>query len=144
MGNVQAEQRDRLEKGLQRKGLRPTRHRELVYGILADTTAHPSAEEVFARARARESSISLATVYNCLDTLVDCGLVNAVHNGRSSTRYCSNECRHAHFHDVSGDVEDVPLSEEAVRYLLALAPEGCKVESVELNFTGRRDVREKP
>lgn len=130
----------RLELGLSRIGLRSTRQRELVYEILLSTHDHPTAEDVFARARQRVSTISLATVYNCLDTLTSAGIVRAVHRDRESTRYCANSCEHAHFHDLSdGKVSDVPLSPEALQYLRSLAPQGYVVERIELNYVGRHD-----
>ena len=52
-------------------GLRMTKQRKVVYGVLIDEKRdHPTASEVFTRAQNRMPSISLATVYNCLETLV--------------------------------------------------------------------------
>jgi Fur family transcriptional regulator, peroxide stress response regulator len=133
----------RMEEGLARLGLRPTRQRVAVFEVLASATDHPTAEEVFARVRAEVATISLATVYNCLETLVDCGLIQAVHNGRQPTRYCGNICLHAHFHDLdTGRVTDVVLAPEAVQYLRALVPPECSMEGMELNFTGYKNQRE--
>jgi len=39
---------------------------------------HPTAEEVFIRAKREMPDISMATVYNCLDALVECGLARQV------------------------------------------------------------------
>ncbi len=125
-----------LVEGLARTGLRPTSQRRAVYGVLASSQDHPSAEDVFLRSRKILRTISLATVYNCLETLVDCGLVRAVHRDRLPTRYCANRSEHAHFHDESGEVTDVPLSPEAVKYITALLPEGFAADSFELSYRG--------
>ena len=54
--------------------------------------------------------ISLATVYNCLETLVQCNLVRAVNFERGPTRYCPNLHPHAHFHDEqTGATHDIDL-----------------------------------
>lgn len=128
-----------LTAGLARRGLRPTSQRSAVYEVLASSFDHPTAEDVFVRSRRVLKTISLATVYNCLETLADCGLVRAVHRDREPTRYCANHAEHAHFHDVAnGSVTDVPLSPEAVEYLLSLAPEGFEVSGFELSFRGTR------
>lgn len=128
-----------LSAGLATKGLRPTVQRSAVYEVLVAATDHPSAEEVFSRTRRALRTISLATVYNCLETLVDCGLVRAVYRDRQPTRYCANHAEHAHLHDLThGDVMDVPLPPEAVRYILSLAPDGFAVTSFDLNFRGSR------
>ena len=130
--------KSRPESGLAGTGVRPTRQRSLVYEVVKAKTDHPTAETIFARAREKMPTISLATVYNCLETLVDCGLVRAVHRDRLPTRYCANACEHAHFHDRSGAVTDVALPAEALKYLRSLVPQGYVAESVELNFIGRR------
>ncbi len=57
-------------------------------------------------------SISLATVYNCLETLVDCGLARQVNVEREATRYCANLQEHGHFmlQRAAAQVHDVPLA----------------------------------
>jgi Fur family peroxide stress response transcriptional regulator len=70
---------------------------------------HPTAVEVFMRVKATMPSISLATVYNCLQNLVESGLVRHVHHDRESSRYCANLAEHAHlFCDRCGSVTDLP------------------------------------
>jgi Fur family peroxide stress response transcriptional regulator len=83
------------------------------------------------------SSISLATVYNCLETLVGCGLVRAVNYERESTRYCPNLHEHAHFQDrKTGRVYDVDLPPELMDQLKDLLPDGYEADSIELYFHG--------
>ena len=53
-----------------RGGLRLTPQRRHVYEVLMDKRDHPTATEVFIRVQRRMPSISLATVYNCLETMV--------------------------------------------------------------------------
>ena len=57
------------------------------------------------------STISLATVYNCLETMVDHGLVKAVHVDREPTRFCANLKEHGHFHCAGcGQISDIEFS----------------------------------
>lgn len=131
--------KSRLESSLASVGMRPTRQRSLVFDVLEACADHPTAELVFVRARVRMPTISLATVYNCLETLVDCGLVRAVHHDRQPARFCLNSFEHAHFHDRGGDeVFDVALPDEVRKTLCSLVPPGYVVEAIELNFTGRK------
>ena len=58
---------------------------------------HPTATDVFVRVQKKLSSISLATVYNCLETMVDHGLIKAVYVDREPTRFCANLKEHGHF-----------------------------------------------
>ena len=68
-----------LSQKLADSGLRATPQRELVYQLLLAERNHPTAEEVFQRIKASSPHISLATIYNCLEALVGCGLVKPVH-----------------------------------------------------------------
>src|SRR3989338_8959508 len=88
----------RLDESLATSGLRSTRQRHHVYDVLLQKRDHPTAEEVFIRAKENMADISLATVYNCLDTLVQCGLVRQVNLDRTPTRYCPNMGEHCHFY----------------------------------------------
>ena len=62
------------------------------------------------RVKEKMPSISLATVYNCLETLTECGLARHVNLERQSARYCPNLEEHGHFFcDICGAVFDVPV-----------------------------------
>ena len=74
---------ERLGKG----GLRTTPQRQHVYKVLVEKKDHPTAEEVFIRSKDGMPEISMATVYNCLDALVSCGLVRQVNQDREATRF---------------------------------------------------------
>lgn len=126
-----------LDVALARKGLRSTRQREQIFAILLQWRDHPSADEVYARARRNNSSISLATVYNCLETLVKSGLVRAVNYERTPTRYCPNLSEHAHFQDRdSGRVFDIDLPPHLLAELRSYLPEHFDAEAIELYFLG--------
>ena len=89
------------------KGLRMTRQRCAVYKVLMDHRDHPTAGEVFDRAKHNMAGISLATVYNCLEALVQHGAVRQVNFERESSRYCPNLTEHEHFHDeVTGTIKE--------------------------------------
>jgi len=128
-----------LDEAIAKHGLRSTRQREHIFAVLLHKRDHPSAEEVFVRAKEALPTISLATVYNCLETLVQCGLVRAVNYEREPTRYCPNLSEHAHFQDQkSGRVYDIDLPSEVMFKLKSLLPEGYEADSVELYFHGKR------
>jgi Fur family peroxide stress response transcriptional regulator len=82
-------------------------------------------------------TISMATVYNCLETLVSCGLVKQVNIEREPTRYCPNLAPHAHFHcRDTGRVYDVPVPEGMMKDLAKVLPGEYSADSVELVFRG--------
>ncbi len=129
---------EELNRKLARAGLRSTRQREVVYGAILAKRDHPTADDIFARVKQEMPTISLATVYNCLDTLVHCGLVKQVNLERESTRYCPNLTEHAHFHDnESGKIYDVQLDSEAIYKLQSLLPGEFDVSSIDITFRGK-------
>lgn len=128
---------DTLARSLSHAGLRHTPQRQLVYEMLVERRDHPSAEEVFARVREKQPTISLATVYNCLETLVACGLVRQVNHEREPSRYCPNLAPHAHFHDrSSGRVFDIDLPVEILEQVRSVLPPGYSATEVEIAFHG--------
>jgi Fur family peroxide stress response transcriptional regulator len=126
-----------LTKRLTDSGLRPTPQREIVFKVILEKRDHPTADEIFARVKSQMPTISLATVYNCLETLVQCGLVRQVNFERAPTRYCPNLCQHAHFHDeTTGEVHDIDLPADLVGRLRELLPTGFNASNIELSFRG--------
>jgi Fur family peroxide stress response transcriptional regulator len=129
---------DALAQRLADSGLRSTPQREVVYSVLLSKRDHPTADEVFVRVKAALPTISLATVYNCLETLVQCRLVRSVNFERGPTRYCPNLQPHAHFHDEqSGSTHDIPLPAELLAQVRHVLPAGYDAESVEIIFRGK-------
>jgi Fur family peroxide stress response transcriptional regulator len=126
-------------KSLAGSGLRSTPQREVVYSVLLDKRDHPTADELFARVKAEIPAVSLATVYNCLEALVQRGLVRQVNFGRGPTRYCPNLRPHAHFHDEqSGLTEDVELPPEVLEKIGSILPSGYNAKSIEITFRGSK------
>src|SRR6202022_3945662 len=101
----------KVTQQLAASGIRFTKQREEVFAVLLQKRDHPTAAELFFRAKRRMPSISLATIYNCLEALVDSGLVKQVNLDRAPTRYCANLQEHSHFYCEScGAISDVTLS----------------------------------
>ncbi len=126
-----------LSEKLKACDVRPTPQRETVLKVILEKRDHPTADEIFARVKSTMPTISLATVYNCLEALVQGGLIRQVNFERSSTRYCPNLREHAHFHDeTTGRIHDVDLPAEFVDRLRQILPPGYDARSIELNFRG--------
>jgi Fe2+ or Zn2+ uptake regulation protein len=114
-------------------GIRLTKQREEVFGLLLQKRDHPTATEVFLRAKKHMPSISLATIYNCLDALVDWGLVKQVNLDRAPTRYCANLEEHSHFYCEScGAISDVETPFSGTWNL----PPGYYVAQAEVSLKG--------
>lgn len=132
------ENSDALTQRLADSGLRATPQREVVYSVLLTKRDHPTADEVFARVKTEMPTISLATVYNCLETLVQCDLVRAVNFERGPTRYCPNLRPHAHFHDEqTGKTFDIDLPTDVLERVRAVLPAGYDSRAIEITFHGK-------
>lgn len=114
-----------------------TDQRRAVYDALMGERDHPTAVEVFMRVKSRMPSISLATVYNCLETLTGCGLVKAVNHEREPSRYCPNLSEHAHlFCESCNGVMDVPLRARRRAEDVWDLPETVVISHREVSFRG--------
>src|SRR6266568_3205890 len=92
-----------LNERLMTGGFRSTPQREHVYNVLLQKRDHPTAEEVFIRTKREMPGISMATVYNCLDALVKCGVARQVSLERGAARFCPNMTEHCHFYCATCD-----------------------------------------
>jgi Fur family peroxide stress response transcriptional regulator len=137
MNSLKQIDRGALSDALDHSGQRTTPQRETVFSVLLNQRDHPTADEVYARTKSQMPTISMATVYNCLETLVSCGLVKQVNIEREPTRYCPNLSPHAHFHcRETGRVYDVPVPSGMMQELAGVLPEEYEADSVELVFRG--------
>lgn len=119
-------------------GLRMTRQRQEVYRILQQERNHPTANDVFMRVKDRLPNISLATVYNCLEALVQHGIIRQVNFERESSRYCPNLKEHGHFHDAStGVIHDVDFKDGISLADVLNLPPGALIEDVEITLRGK-------
>jgi Fur family peroxide stress response transcriptional regulator len=125
------------EETISHSGHRLTPQRREVYDVLLQERDHPTATEVFLRAKKRMPSISLATVYNCLETLVSCGLARQVNVEREATRFCPNLQEHGHFVcETCGAVLDVPLAPDRPLDRVWVLPDGLTVTHSEITLRG--------
>ena len=93
------------EKELRRQGVRITRQRSAILGIISETEDHPDALEIFRRAVAVDPSISLSTVYRTMKLLGDMGAIHrhAFEGGPSRFEHAADH--HDHLIDIeTGDV----------------------------------------
>lgn len=132
--NPSGKQSGRLSERLSASGFRFTPQRRHVYDVLSQQLDHPTADEVFMRAKRDMPEISLATVYNCLDALVESGMVRQVQLQRGATRFCPNMEEHAHyFCDKCSAVFDVMLTEDSTP---VPRPKGFKVDHYDIAVHG--------
>jgi Fur family transcriptional regulator, stress-responsive regulator len=127
-----------LAERLRDRGWRLTAQRRVVAEVLVGEHVHMTAEAVHAAAHAVLPEISMATVYNTLNELVNMGEVLEISAGNGPKRYDPNTTT-AHHHLLCmrcGALRDVsPEGEDA----LTLPPDqrhGFQVVDLEIMFRG--------
>ena len=88
------------------KGLRMTEQRRTVAQVLEESSDHPDVEELYARASAVDSAISIATVYRTVKLFEEAGILERVEFGDGRARYeDAQRDHHDHLIDLhSGEV----------------------------------------
>ncbi len=118
-------------------GLRPTRQRRMIYGLLFQKgDRHVTAERLHGEAAAAGLKVSLATVYNALHQFERAGLVRQIPVDSTRTFFDTNTSDHLHFLDVdTGSLTDGP------RPIIPdglVAPDGLEIEGVDVVIRVRR------
>jgi len=119
-------------------GHRMTKQRRIVFDVVQElSVAHPTAAEVHERAKAYMPSISLATVYNCLETLTEAGAITQVNQHREASRFCPNLEPHAHyFCSECQRVFDVDLRDRADASSPWNLPNGSCIHEMNVTMSG--------
>lgn len=93
---------NKLITTLRESNMRITPQRLAICELLGSTDQHPTAQQIYEELRPRFPSMSLATVYNTLDTLVQLGAVNALGSaGDDSVHYDADTGPHINLACIS-------------------------------------------
>jgi len=91
-----------LAQSLRKAGLRLTPQRLAICSFLASTDQHPTAQMIYDQVRPQFPTLSLATVYNTLETLVQLGVINTLGGtGSEAERYDADTSPHVNLSCVS-------------------------------------------
>ncbi|GIM30692.1 FUR family transcriptional regulator [Clostridium polyendosporum] len=105
---------DNITSIFREKKLKLTPQRIAVYKYLKSTKEHPSAEMIYKALQPEYPTMSLATVYKALKTLVEVGLVQEINVGEGNFRYDGNATSHPHIQCIScskvDDLENLDLT----------------------------------
>jgi Fe2+ or Zn2+ uptake regulation protein len=124
-----------LTSAFRARGLKLTPQRQLLFRLLHENTAHPTAEALYAQASELMPGISLRTVYHTLNDLVAMGELRAVSVGGGSTRFDPNTAAHHHARCVRcGAVADVYVDD--VDHLAVDGLDGFVTQGTQIVFTG--------
>lgn len=103
--------REKVQQAFRTSGMRLTRPRQMIIDFMDHNQSHPTARQVFDRIKSDCPSLSLATVYNTLQVLVEHGLVHnlgaafddEVHYDGETTPHINLICTHC------SAIKDLPV-----------------------------------
>ena len=126
---------------LQEKGLKVTPQRVAIYEAIVKLNNHPTAENVIDYIKENHPNISVGTVYNVLDSLVENTLLKKVKTEKDIMRYDAILSNHHHLYcaetDRIEDYVDEKLNNLINEYFEANKIKNFKVQDIKLQITGK-------
>jgi Fur family transcriptional regulator, peroxide stress response regulator len=118
------------------RGLKVTPQRQGIFRVLHENGSHPTAHEVFESIRKGMPTISLRTVYQTLNDLVDLGEIHQIDVGTGAARFDPTTGDHHHLVCTRcGAVRDVHFDLAGLS-LSARQYQGFTVSGTEVIFRG--------
>lgn len=129
---------DKIVQIFKEKNLKLTLQRINIYSYLKSTCEHPSVDIIYNHIKQIIPSISLATVYKTLNTLVDAGLIRILNVCEENFRYDSNISTHGHIKCTEcNKVEDITLDND---FLNLLTAKNYNINDFDLILYGKCDT----
>ena len=130
----------RIERLCVERGLKMTGQRRVIARVLSDAADHPDVEELYRRATALDSHISIATVYRTVRLFEEKGILERRDFGGGRARYEPTEHgNHYHLIDVeTGKVIEFQDAEHEHLMQTIAARLGFDLVSLRLELFGRR------
>ncbi len=126
-----------LERLCREKRLPLTMQRRVIYEAVMSRHDHPTAEDIFVTVRRRLPSLSRATAYRVLETLVRLGVIGKTSHPGSVARYDNSTERHHHLVCVrceeTTDLDDGVLDAVTLPDTRRL---GFRIEDYSIHFKG--------
>ena len=130
----------RIERLCIERGLKMTGQRRVIARVLSEAADHPDVEELYRRAAALDSHISIATVYRTVRLLEEKGILERRDFGGGRARYEPTEHGH-HYHLIdieTGKVIEFQDAEHEELMKAVAARLGFDLVSLRLELFGRR------
>ena len=120
--------------------LKATHQRMTILAAMDDCKYHPKPEEIYDRIKVENPTISLATVYNTLDSFAKVGLISRVASVGGTIRYDSNMGAHGHIYchntDEIIDYYDEELNGLIIDFFKKKKVGNLKIKNITLNING--------
>ncbi len=128
-----------FERFIADRGLKSTRQRSLILETFFGLDGHLSVEELWAKVRALDERVSVATVYRTMKLLSESGLAHARNFGDGQTRYEAAVGREHHDHLICTNCGTIiEFENDQIEKLQAIVArkQGFKVVSHKMELYG--------
>ena len=123
----------RLVQRLRDAGLRPTKQRLAIAGLLLDGRhRHVSADSLAREIRDAGMQMAGGTVYNTLNQFTEAGLLRRITLHNEHSIFDTNVDHHHHFYDADNDKLTDIASDDVILAQLPEAPDGHEISSVDV------------
>lgn len=132
--------KEKYQSILKSNNLRVTPQRISILETFMSLNSHPSAEELSIHIKEKHPNISLATVYNTLESFVNKGILSRVKTDRGSMLYDAVTKNHHHIYDTNNskihDYHDKELDQLLKRYFKNKEIDGLAIKEISLQILG--------
>lgn len=141
-----SEKCDQFVQILRDSGLRVTAQRTAIVAILVAAEDHPSADDVFAKARSLDDTVSFATIYRTLAAFEEAGLIRKLTFEDAPARFeMTPQHDHDHLIDVdTGELIEIPGDEVTQLRKEIAARLGYEILDHQTIIRGRKIKQDKP
>ena len=84
---------------LRQNGLKKTHQKDLILETFLQSEGHLSIEDLYSRARRKDTKVGIVTVFRTLKSLTACGIAREIHLGDGLARY-EHSYHHPHHHHI--------------------------------------------
>lgn len=125
-------------KLLKKAGMKATSQRALILDIIRQGQGHLDADEVYRRARKKDSNLSLSTVYRTLGLFKKLGLVEELHFDETHHHYEVSPSAEHHHLVCLGCGRVIEFNHPLTSYVQSNVPEAkdFEITRAEVNMTG--------
>ena len=124
---------------IRESGLKATPQRLAIYQTMRDL-GHASADAVEEAIKEKCPSLTVATIYNVLESFVNVGLLVRRYSSNNKMYVDVNTYEHAHIYDVNKnsyqDYDDPELIQLIQNYMASKVIPGFNIKNIEIQFVG--------
>ena len=133
---------EQIKSHLTSFGLKTTHQRLVVFDSLQRIMYHPSAEDIYALVQPENPTISLATVYNTLDSFVEAKLISRVLTEEGKNLYDFDTGSHHHIYLTNTneiiDYHDPELQDLIEEYLKKKNISNLEIKELQLHIKAEK------